>query len=142
MIDLTDSWIGQLDGSHCPSTPRELSSAASEKYVRQANFRENLTDELLELRYDEVRRIPLPRTPVDSSEEGTARGLVILAQNPTAATLVGPSIVQERQVEQPEALRVGEYVDLGDLPARDREAHDRERRAARGPRDDPRDPVH
>src|ERR687897_2412572 len=90
----------------------------------------------------EVRRITIPRTPVNSSEEGTARELVILAQNPTAATLVGPSIVQERQVEQPEALRVGEYVDLGDLPARDREAHHRESRAARGPRDDPRDPVH
>ena len=43
------------------------------------------------------------------------------------------SVVQERQVEQPEALRVGEYVDLGDLPAYDRDAHHRESRAARGP---------
>jgi hypothetical protein len=41
MIDLTDSQIGQLDGSNCPSTPRGLSSPASEKYVlRQANFRD------------------------------------------------------------------------------------------------------
>ena len=49
MIDLTDSRIGQLDGSNRPSTPRGLSSPASEKYVRQANFRE--------LREGEVRRI-------------------------------------------------------------------------------------
>jgi hypothetical protein len=41
MIDLTDSQIGQLDGSNRPSTPRGLSSPASEKYVlRQANFHE------------------------------------------------------------------------------------------------------
>src|SRR5215213_9639785 len=90
----------------------------------------------------ELPRTPLPRTRVNSSEKETARRLVILAQSPPAATWVGPSVVQERQIEQAEALRVGEYVDLGDLPARDREAHDRERRAARGPRDDPRDPVH
>src|SRR5215211_6157353 len=48
MIDLTDSRIGQLDGSNRPTTLRGLSSPASEKYVlRQANFREDLTHELL-----------------------------------------------------------------------------------------------
>ena len=47
-----------------------------------------------------------------------------------------------REVEPTEALRFGQYVDLGDLSACDCEAHDRERRTARGPRDDPRDPVH
>src|SRR5918993_5384225 len=67
---------------------------------------------------------------------------LMLAHGPPAATWVAPSVVQEPQIEQAEALRVGEYVDLGDLPARDREAHHRERRATGGPRDDPRDPVH
>src|SRR5215216_3517644 len=88
-------------------------------------------------------RIHLLRTRVNSSEEGTARGLMVLAQSsPAATTWVGPSVVQERQIKQAEALRVGEYVDLGDLPARDCEAHDRERRAAGSPRDYARHPVH
>src|SRR5215216_1094774 len=56
MIDLTDSRIGQLDRSNRPSTPRGLSSAASEAYVRQANFPENLTHGLL--------RTPFPRNQV------------------------------------------------------------------------------
>src|SRR5215217_9307384 len=84
----------------------------------------------------------MPRTPVNSSEEETARWIVMVAQSPLGATWVAPSVVQERQIEQAEALRVGEYVDLGDLPARDRKAHDRERRAAGSPRYDPRHPVH
>jgi len=40
MIDLTHLRIGQLDRSNRPTTPRGLSSPASEKYVRQANFYE------------------------------------------------------------------------------------------------------
>src|SRR2546425_4929585 len=41
-----------------------------------------------------------------------------------AATSVGSSVVEDRQVELVEALGVGEYVDCDDLPARDREAED------------------
>src|ERR671910_403686 len=91
---------------------------------------------------DRTSENPLLRTPMNSSEEETARWLVMPAQSPPGATWVAPSVVQEPQIDQPEALRVGEYVDLGDLPARDREAHHREGRAARGPRDYPRHPVH
>jgi hypothetical protein len=36
------------------------------------------------------------------------------------------SIVEDRQVEPDKVFGVGEYVDLDDLPAPDREAHDRE----------------
>ena len=57
-------------------------------------------------------------TWVNSSEGETARGLMVLAHGPPAATWVAPSVIQEPQIEQTEALRVGEYVDLGDLPAR------------------------
>src|SRR5215203_607680 len=37
------------------------------------------------------------------------------------------SVVEDRQVELAQARGVGEYVDLDNLPARDREAHDRKR---------------
>src|SRR5215510_1755058 len=50
------------------------------------------------------------------------------------------SVVEGCQVEPAEALRVGEYVDFGDLPVRDREAHDRQRLPT-GRRDEPGGPV-
>ena len=52
------------------------------------------------------------------------------------------SVVEDRpEVEPAEALGVGQYVDLDDLPAGDREAHDRERLSPRA-RYGPRGPVH
>src|SRR5829696_5118225 len=55
--------------------------------------------------------------------------------------LAAPSPVEDREVEPAEAVRVGEHVDLDDLPARDREAHDGYRPSVPS-RHEPRGPVH
>src|SRR5918911_299610 len=78
MIDLTHLRIGQLDRSNRPTTPCGLSSPASEKYVRQADFRENYLTNFLELRNTEVQllRISHPGTSVNNvgcSAEGSKR---------------------------------------------------------------------
>lgn len=41
----------------------------------------------------------------------------------------GCLVVEDRQVEPAEAVGVGEDVDFDDLPAPDREAHDRDRQS-------------
>jgi hypothetical protein len=51
------------------------------------------------------------------------------------------SVVEDRHVEPAQARRVGEDVDLHDLSASDREAHDRKRPSTRG-HDDARGPIH
>ena len=48
------------------------------------------------------------------------------------ANEVGSSVAQDRQVEQAEARGVGDHVDLGDLPACDRETEDEEQLSTRG----------
>jgi len=50
------------------------------------------------------------------------------------------SVVEEHQVEAAEALRVGEYVDLDDLPACDLKAQHDVRPSARRP-NDPGSPI-
>jgi hypothetical protein len=61
---------------------------------------------------------------------------------PTLPTYRRASAAEDRrEVEPAEALGVGEDVDLDDLPARYREAHDRPRHSPRG-RYGPRGPVH
>jgi hypothetical protein len=51
------------------------------------------------------------------------------------------SVVEDRHVEPAQARRVGEDVDLHDLSASDREAHNRKRPSTRG-HDDARGPIH
>jgi hypothetical protein len=58
-----------------------------------------------------------------------------------AATSVGLSVLECCQVEPVEPFKISEHVDLDDLAAPDREAHDRERPSPRG-HDDARGTIH
>jgi hypothetical protein len=75
-------------------------------------------------------------SPPGSTSQGETDALLAWVIGPElpklirAATKAGPS-VEDRQVELADALRVGDQVDLDDLPASDREAEDDTRRSAR-----------